>query len=168
MTRADSLSDISRDYLRATLNYNPSTGIFTWARSSKSAQEGHPVGTDDGKRALRVKLKGKPRFLHRLAFIWMGERLPPLVDHKNGDPSDNRWCNLRAATPSQNQWNRGIQKNNSSGFKGVSFAREVGKWRADIYFKNKRKTIGFFRCPTAAGVAYAKKAQELHGDFAKF
>ena len=89
-------------------------------------------------------------------------------DHVNGDTLDNRRTNLRVATPSQNQYNRGISRNNNSGFKGVCYAPRGGKpWRADIGFQGTRKFLGQFHTAEEAHAAYAKAAEALHGEFAR-
>ena len=70
------------------------------------------------------------------------------VDHINGNPLDNRRENLRLVTPQQNQWNRGPQINNTSGYKGVYWSERDQKWRAlgreicEQTGKYKRKNLG--------------------------
>ena len=88
------------------------------------------------------------------------------VDHVHPEHTlDNQRSNLRIATPSQNQANRGKQCNNTSGFKGVHFFKRDGKWQAFISSKRKRYHLGYFDTPTAAYVAYCQAAERLHGEF---
>lgn len=95
--------------------------------------------------------------------------LPELcVDHINGDTLDNRRSNLRICTKAQNTMNRGPQKNNTSGFKGVSFNKQSGKWISAITVNNKRINIGLFPSAKEAHIAYCEKAKELHGEYARF
>jgi hypothetical protein len=69
------------------------------------------------------------------------------VDHINRVRLDNRKINLRIVTRSENLLNRGIQKNNNSGFKGVSWSKTANKWRTTFkgvhlgYFISKEKAI---------------------------
>lgn len=87
------------------------------------------------------------------------------IDHRDGDPANNRWNNLRKATPAQNCANRRRQQNNASGFKGVVAYR--GKWRA-VITKNGRPTmLGTFESPAAAHAAYVAAARKLFGEFAR-
>jgi hypothetical protein len=88
------------------------------------------------------------------------------VDHINGDALDNRRCNLRVATRSQNLQNRPKQKNNSSGYKGVSKYR-TGRWMASIRVNGTCKYLGYHSTPEAAHAAYCAAAKELHGEFAR-
>lgn len=84
-------------------------------------------------------------------------------DHRNGDSLDNQRFNLRAATNQQNAFNVGKFRNNTSGFKGVSFAR--GKWHARIQMNGRSKFLGSFDSPVSAAMAYKAAAQQLHGEF---
>jgi hypothetical protein len=89
------------------------------------------------------------------------------IDHIDGDGLNNRRANLRAATHGQNQRNRGAQSNNSSGFKGVSWDKPTGKWRAQIEVNGKNKHLGRYNTPEAAHAAYCKASDVLHGEFGR-
>ncbi len=86
------------------------------------------------------------------------------IDHKNGDPLDNRKQNLRWCKPSQNSMNKPKQSNNKSGWKGVSWRKDRSQWRVCC----QRKDIGCFNCVYDAATAYNFAAAELHGEFAVF
>lgn len=88
------------------------------------------------------------------------------VDHINGDPRDNRKSNLRIVTISQNAMNRGRNRNNKSGYKGVSYASRERKWLAQIGVNGKNIIIGRFDCKHSAAIAYNNEAKKLHGEFA--
>jgi hypothetical protein len=85
------------------------------------------------------------------------------TDHINGNKLDNRRENLRVATHTQNQSNRGKQKNNTSGFKGVILLN--GKWYRQIKYKWKNYHGGPFNTPEEAAADYDRAALELHGEF---
>jgi hypothetical protein len=82
------------------------------------------------------------------------------------DGLNNRWNNLREATLAENRMNRGKQKNNTSGFKGV-FIHPDGKWQAKIGHQKKQIHIGLFDCRAAAYFAYIIAANIRHGEFAR-
>lgn len=88
------------------------------------------------------------------------------VDHRNGDGLDNQRHNIRIATHAQNQRNREIKKNNSSGFNGVSWQRNMGKWSARIYKNGVHYRIGFFTNKEDAVQARLKAERRLFGEFA--
>ena len=88
------------------------------------------------------------------------------VDHKNRNPLDNQKVNLRLATPQQNGANRRMQKNNTSGYKGVYLRRRSGKFVAQIKQNGEHIYLGRFETAVRAAQAYDEKAKEIHGEFA--
>lgn len=70
--------------------------------------------------------------------------IPNQVDHENHIRNDNMWKNLRAANNSINQQNSSIRKDNKSGFTGVSWHKQSGKWSAYISINNRSFHIGIF------------------------
>ncbi|MBH9645053.1 AP2/ERF family transcription factor [Burkholderia vietnamiensis] len=88
------------------------------------------------------------------------------VDHRDLRHANNQKRNLRISTPSQNACNKSRQANNSSGFKGVTHAKN-GKWRARVRVNNKRISLGTFETPEAAFSAYCQAASKMHGEFAR-
>ena len=105
------------------------------------------------------------QYMHRVIMnVKEGEE----VDHKKTgikNISDNRKKNLRICTKSQNQYNQGLAKNNTSGFKGVSYMKNKNKWRAEISINNKNKYLGLFATAKEAAKAYKEAAKVLHKDF---
>lgn len=88
-----------------------------------------------------------------------------LVDHKNLDTLDNRKENLRLTNKQQNGRNRGAQKNNKSGYKGVCLDR--GKYNAAIHVSGKHILIGRYNDIIEAAQAYDEAAKKLFGEYAK-
>lgn len=87
------------------------------------------------------------------------------VDHANLNRLDNRKCNLRICTSGENQSNKGIQSNNTSGVKGVRWSEPCKKWHAQISFNGKNRNLGFFKTIDQAAEAYSKEAKKLFGQF---
>lgn len=92
---------------------------------------------------------------------------PDHVDHVNGNGLDNRRANLRRASRVENGQNRRLNTNNASGFKGVSFRKDTGKWRAEITLRGQRMCLGNFEVPSAAHAAYCEAARKFFGNFAR-
>jgi hypothetical protein len=158
------------DLVRALLDYDPETGLFRWRQNISRHRAGAVAGSQSTKGYMEVRYKGKFYLAHRLAFLWMTGRWPnPMVDHINGDGADNRWCNLREASATQNAANRKLAVTNKLGMKGV-IAKERGgvvKYEALIKIDGKQKHLGRFNTPQEAHAAYIKAAEQVHGDFAK-
>lgn len=91
---------------------------------------------------------------------------PRVVDHINRNKLDNRYNNLRIATPQQNCFNSKVQINNKSGYKGVSFDAKRNKYVAAVQFNKKQKTIGRYDSAKEAALAYDKQARIFFGEFA--
>jgi hypothetical protein len=139
-----------------------------------------PVGREDSWGYLRVELPGMSNvLLHRVAWK-MGTGEDPgqnVVDHINLNKLDNRLVNLRLADPCQSIWNRPKQcakegQKPISKYKGVSYVRdhkgELAYCIARITYKGERIYLGTFSSEEAACAAYAKAAQNLHGEFARW
>ena len=156
---------------RELLDYNPKTGIFTWAISRSSrAIKGGVAGriSNRGYRQIGISIKSKEKVIsaHRLAYFICNNKLPnEAVDHINGDKLDNRIINLRSCTLQQNQFNRGCQSNSTSGFKGVSWYKRAKKWQSQIQKNGKGIHLGYFSTPKEASDVYQAKARELYGEF---
>jgi hypothetical protein len=88
------------------------------------------------------------------------------VDHIDRDPLNNHISNLRWATSGENIRNKSSYKNSSSKYKGVSFDKRNGKWRAQLKINNQNKHLGYFHCEIEAALVYNKKAKEICGEFA--
>ena len=109
----------------------------------------------------------KTLFLHRAVYARiLGHPIPPglQVDHINRNRLDCRRDNLRLATRSQNQANKGRGVNNSSGFKGVS--RNRNRYEARIRHAGKRMNLGRFQEAATAALYYDAASRLLNGDFA--
>lgn len=106
----------------------------------------------------RTTQDGNEVYMHRLILqLKKGE----LCDHINRDTLDNRRENLRKATKSQNNQNAKRLEKNTSGYKGVYWAKDRDCWRARITLN-----LGSFTTPEEAARAYDRTAIERHGEFA--
>lgn len=118
--------------------------------------------------AARSGYAPKPYSINKRPIILMHTVLTGFgrTDHIDGDTLNNRRRNLRDSTPSQNQANRKLQKNNTTGFKGVCKISGKDKWVAYIRVKGKVINLGTFKTPEEAHEAYMKAALFYFGEFA--
>ena len=163
---------VTIDRLKECLNYSPITGVFTWRHTvGGNCKKGFPAGrAGTGKAAgyWRINVDGREYKYHRLAWFYMtGEWPKDQIDHINGDPSDNRFSNLREATPTQNKANSGAYKNSKSGFKGVSLDGRKRKWISVIQINKKQTYLGQFDEIEDAILAYKKAAETHFGSFSR-
>lgn len=173
--RPDQSRAIDQNYLHTILHYSPETGVWVWLfRPTASVQwNGHfarqRAGSLDSTTGYwRIRIGSKLYYAHRLAFVYMLGRWPlNEVDHKNLDRADCSWKNLREATHSQNGANKPRGAYNKSGFKGVSFNRNGGKWVAETTINGKRIRKWGFATAELAFEYYQKISKEQFGDFAR-
>lgn len=107
-------------------------------------------------------IDGKEKRLRMHKLIKSGN----FIDHIDGNKLNNQSSNLRICDKSTNGANRGKTIRNKSGYKGVHFNKNCGKWRAMIRIDNKSHHIGVYEDIKDAVIAYNKKAKELFGEFA--
>jgi hypothetical protein len=161
---------ITADEARSLFSYDAETGEIRW----RVSLPGYRSGAGDiagGVYSCGYRIIGVYRrqyLAHRLAwFIQTGEWPVDEVDHINGRRSDNRWCNLRPATPSQQAINRKSYSNNKSGQKGVTWAKRERKWRAHIAAQGRRLVLGEFRSFEEACAARLDAERLYHGEYAR-
>lgn len=162
--------DLTAECVRSILDYDPLTGIFIWRwrdgihLGTNRRCAGKPAGhVDADGRFVMIRISGRPYMAHRLAWLYMtGEWPKEEVDHKNVNPMDNRWENLREANHSQNNANRPRQPRNTSGVPGIDFYKRIGKWRVRV----AQKSFGYYASFEDAVAARERGARELQGAFA--
>jgi len=167
--------DLTAEYVRNILDYNPETGIFRWKYRSDYPSKwntkwaGQIAGTVTTHVAINIS---KRKYLaHRLAWLLMTDKWPlKEIDHRDLNGTHNWWSNLREATPMQNLSNQRKNKRNTSGFKGVYYSHAIGiqrPWVARIRSNGIPYHIGCFDTAEQAHAAYSEAAIRLNGEFAR-
>jgi hypothetical protein len=112
-----------------------------------------------------IKIENKFELLHRYL---LGITDPKIcVDHKNGNTLDNRRKNIRTCSQRENSRNSKVPCNSTTGFKGVSYKKTHGKYRAYIFVDKKQKSLGYYDNPIDAATAYNNAAKLYFGEFAR-
>lgn len=156
---------ITTDRLREVLSYDPLTGVFTWIKpTSRRVKVGDVAGVSSGGYVL-IGIDGEQYGAHRLAVLYMTGVMPEgKTDHRNGTPSDNRFRNLRPGTHQENIQNRRRpNKNNKTGFLGVSVCKKTGKYKAFLCVDSKSISLGRYGTAEAAHQAYLDAKRLHHG-----
>ena len=89
-----------------------------------------------------------------------------VVDHVNGNPFDNRRCNLRIASNVQNHWNYRLSDRNTTGYKGIYKDKHADKFHARICEHGRRHYLGAYATAEEAAQAYDEAARKFFGEFA--
>jgi hypothetical protein len=165
MTQEPKVLSLTVERLKEVLSYDPSSGEWHWLVTQGRAVAGMKAGNrrPDGYSYIKID-----RVLHRTnrlaAFYMTGQWPPNHVDHINGDNSDDRWENLREATPSQNQANRRVVNINGCQ-KGVH--SRGSKYRIIISKDKVTYRLGTSHSREDAIARYYAAAEILYGDFAR-
>jgi hypothetical protein len=154
---------ITADHIRAVLNYDLLTGIFTW-KTHKYRHDliGKKAGSPTNTGYWAISIDNKKRLAHRLAWLYVtGEWPIEHIDHKDGNKQNNSFANLRAVSRFENLQNmREPTKANKSNFLGVS--AHQGKWRAQICVNGKRIRKSGFDTPKEAHEMYLTLKRIYH------
>lgn len=151
--------------LKELLHYDPDTGVFTWRVATGSrSRAGSIAGCLNNQRGyLVIGVVSRTYYAHRLAWLYVHGRIPDDgVDHINRCRLDNRIANLRPATNAENQQNRGVGVNSTSGVTGVSFYKRTGMWRAHITVSGKNVHLGYFADKDKAAKARLDAKSKYH------
>jgi len=148
--------------------YDPNTGLFWWKLRGCSRRFDRPIGSVSSQGYIIVRYKNIGHKAHRVAWVIMKGRWPKLqIDHKDTNPSNNKWNNLRLATRTQNKRNGRCYKNNKTGIKGVHTRSGRSGCQSSIRVNRKLKYLGSFATLEEAAAAYAVAAKKYFGEFAR-
>lgn len=163
---------LTQERLKELLHYDPETGVFTWAIGRPGAAKGAVAGCATKRGRWRIKIDRVEYFGHQVAFLYMTGEIPAeLIDHRDLVPLNNKWENLREATPSLNNANtpKILKRGHAaSALKGVYRGKTPGTWASRVTYRGKRYFLGgSYLTEEGAHAAYVAKAQELFGEFAR-
>lgn len=153
---------MSIDAIKQVLRYKPETGEFWWTADAPKKVAGKPANSKNKFGYVCLKFGGKMYKAHRLAWAFVHGGFPDQhIDHINGDPSDNRLCNLRVADRSLNMQNqRRARSDSATGLLGVS--KNGSGWRAEIRVDGKKINLGTYKTPELAHLAYVEAKRKYH------
>jgi hypothetical protein len=138
---------ITQERIKELLDYDPSTGIFTWIKPTsvrvKAGREAGCVRTNStGKTYVTIGLDGSHYQAHRLVWVYVHGSFPDdEIDHIDGNGLNNRLSNLRDASRTENARNIRLMITSTSGICGVNFCKQTRSWRAVIWSKGAPRHI---------------------------
>lgn len=158
-------------WMREHFDVFPKEGVLIWRKPTKY----HPDLLDEsagsyresrGKHYCHIKMNGLALKRGWLIFLWVNKRWPqPMLDHKNGDSSNDSIANLREATATQNAWNHKKRARRIALPMGVRNTLS-GRFQARLACNKKMLHLGTFDTPEKAAKAYRAKRKELYREFA--
>ena len=165
--KAEKLPSI--DFLKAIFFLDKDTGDLFWkVKLARSIKVGKLAGCIKPTGYKSVNILGTTYWQHRVVYSMYYDvelNSNEQIDHVNQNKSDNSPKNLRVATPSQNQHNKKIQKNNTSGHKGICYDKKRNKWRCYVNVDGKKHSLGRFEFKEDAIIAISSAHKLLHKDF---
>ena len=146
---------LSHEELLRVLNYDPLTGVFIWRVSLTNTVNIGDVAGNLMRGYWQIGIHNKRYLAHRLAWFYIKGKMPTqFIDHVNRNPLDNRIVNLRDVSNQFNLFNTSKQKDNTSGYKGVTFVPKVKKWQAQIRTNGKKVYLGTFDTAERADISH--------------
>jgi hypothetical protein len=160
---------LSHSELLSILDYNQDTGIFTWKVHLKYSNmyAGDIAGNlniQDG--YIQIMVNKASYRAHRLAWFYVTGQWPiNTIDHDDTIKHHNWFSNLREATHNEQQQNKPLSKNNTSGVKGVHWNNSRKMWYASIKLNSKRIFLGSFINKADAIQAVTAAREKYHKQF---
>ena len=167
----DKPKELTHEYLKQCIDYNPETGDFKW----KITEAGNIYGNNafcvhigrNNDISLRSVILGKPYMTNRLIVFWMTGYMPS--PNRVVMPIDNnalnlKWGNIKVG----NRSDACIKKRNNGmlASKGVYFHKQHNKYYSNITINGKQKFLGLFKTEAEAHEAYMKAARKHYGELA--
>lgn len=134
---------VTQERLKELMSYDLDTGDFIRVKGlgARGASEGKIAGWHGSNGYRYISIDRKKYLAHRLAFLYVTGEVPAGVDHIDGNPANNAWCNLRPASRTQNMRNLKVRKDASTGVHGVQWEKRRNSWRVRV----GQKWVGYFK-----------------------
>ena len=156
---------LTSEEVRRLMRYDPETGEFAALVARGSLRVGDSLGgfDDEGRRIITID---NVRYgAHRLAWLYMTGAWPSgEIDHRDTNPSNNVWSNLRDVTPVVNKQNKRRAQSGKlySPLLGAQWCKQARKWKSSIRVAGRTRHLGFFASDQEAAAAYVLAKRQLH------
>ena len=151
----------TKEYLNQVLKYEKETGYVYWRSNNKVVRS---CLKNTRSKYKRIMIDKQHYVLHRIIYqMHYGDlSCNEVIDHIDRNKQNNKIENLRKANVFINNQNQGHRKNNTSGYKGVSWSKQKSKWRATITVNRCHRHLGFFVTKEEAFECYQRAKAMLH------
>jgi len=156
---------ITQDYLKQLFEYKD--GNLYWKQNTGRARIGNVAGHKRTTGYVMIKINKKDFLAHRVIFMMHKGYFPKLIDHIDGNPSNNKIENLREASHSENGHNAKLNKNNSIKLKHICLNKRKDKWQVQMFIDNKNKSFGEYYDLEVAKFVAETMRHKYHGQFAR-
>ena len=127
--------------------YDAESGMLLWRYGNKrNVKPWQEAKAPNGHGYYTAKIDGKSYRVHRLIWLYVYGSFPQQeIDHKNKIRNDNRLCNLRDVSRSDNCQNLSLPSHNKSGHMGISWVKQRSLWTVYIKVNKKNKWLGCYK-----------------------
>lgn len=159
------LTDLTQEYVKSILHYDPITGLWTWLVDDWGRVKGAIAGSTSDNGYIQITINGKKYKAHRLAWLYVtGEWPKTEIDHDDTNTKNNKWENIREATGTENCYNYPVKVTNKLGVKGVHRVKN-GRYKAQIQINKIKIYLGRFDTLEEAQAAHDNAANKHQGEF---
>lgn len=155
---------LSKEYLHELFEYRD--GELFWKSTGKGRRLGLKAGNQRADGRTDIYLFNRLVRSHRIIYMMFHGEMPEIIDHIDGNPTNNKIENLRKSTHSQNMHNTKLAKTNKSGAKNVHWYKKYNSWQVQIRVNSVRKNIGYFKDFELAELVATEARNKFHGEFA--
>lgn len=158
---------ITQKQLQEIFTYKDGCLYWKTIHSNKNiSQIGKMAGHTRKSKYVAIKVNGEIYLAHRLIYLYHFGYFPVVLDHIDGNPSNNHIENLREATHAQNLLNAKLRSDSSSGSKNVSWHKRRNKWYVQMQVYGKAKSFGYYEDIELAELVATMAREKYHGVFA--
>lgn len=141
-------------------------GLY-WKVSERNIKPGMRAGCiEKANNYRRIRIDGGLYREHRLVWLYFYGELPRMLDHIDGDGTNNRISNLRIANHVTNGYNRKANKNNTTGYKNIS-RRKDGKYQVSFFIEGRTRHCRSFESLDDAVLYSIETRKKVHGEYAR-
>ena len=159
--------EVTLSKLHELFDYKDGNLIWKIA-ASRRVKAGDIAGSINEYGYIVIGVKGRVYRAHRLIYFYHNGHFPLLIDHIDGNKTNNKIENLRSVTTYQNAMTKKISTRNSSGIKGVMWHKRDKKWVVQLKVNSKCHSFGYYEDKELAELVAIEATNKLHKEFSAY